>query len=76
MFDQDASAMSEGEEAEEPEREQEKLGVQGGKKAGPLRRGATGGAAEGERRVLEGLRRLWRQEYIGAVSVHSYAGGA
>ena len=53
--------MSEGEGAEETEREQEKLGLRGGRKAGPLRRGhsgcwrgrrggtaGTGGAAEAE----------------------------
>ena len=59
MFDQDEAAMSEGEGAGETEREQEKLGLRGGRKAGPLRRGhigywrghrgataGTGGAAE------------------------------
>ena len=30
---------------------------------------------EGPQRVLEGLQRLWRQECIGAFSVHSDAGG-
>ena len=34
--------MSEGEGAEETEREQEKLGLRGGRKAGPLRRGDSG----------------------------------
>ena len=34
--------MSEGEEAEETERKQEKLGLRGGRKAGPLRRGHGG----------------------------------
>ena len=48
--------MLEGEGAEETEREQEKLRLRGGRKAGPLRRGTAGaaGAAEGERQVLEG----------------------
>ena len=37
----------------------------------------AGGGAEGERRVLEGLRRLQRQECTGAFSVHVHrdAGG-
>ena len=34
--------MSEGEGAEETEREQEKLGLRGGRKAGPLGRGHRG----------------------------------
>ena len=34
--------MSEGEGAGETEREQEKLGLRGGRKAGPLRRGDSG----------------------------------
>ena len=41
------------------------LGLRGGRKAGPLRMGHRGcwrGAAEGERLVLEGLRRLRGQE--------------
>ena len=59
MFDQDYAAMSAGEGAEEIEREQNKLGLRGGRKAGPLRRGhsrhwrgrregtaGTGGGAE------------------------------
>ena len=48
LFDQDEAAMSEVEGAEETEREQEKLGLQGGRKARPLRRcwrGRRGGAA-------------------------------
>jgi len=48
LFDQDEAAMSEGEGAEETEREQEKLGLRGGRKAGSLRRGAQ--------QVLEGRR--------------------
>ena len=35
----------------------------------------TGGAEEGEHWVLMGLQRLPRQEYVGAFSVHSNAGG-
>ena len=42
MFDQDEAAMSEGEGAEETERGQEKLGLRGRKKAGPVRRGDSG----------------------------------
>ena len=37
MFDLDEAAMSEGEGAEETERDQEKLGLRRGRKAGPLR---------------------------------------
>ena len=56
--------------AREVEREREKLGLQGGRTAEPLRVGTagTGGAAEGAQQELEGL---WRQEYIGAFSVYS-----
>ena len=50
-------------------REQEKVGPGGRGTAG------AGGRTEGGRRVLEGLRRLWRQECIGAFSVYSDAGG-
>ena len=86
MFDQDEAAISEGQEVEETEREQERrksgpLGEGtsrplGEGTAGPLGEGTSGagGAAEGERRVLEGLRMLRRQECIGAFSVHSDAG--
>ena len=42
MFDQDEAAMSEREGAEETEREQEKLGLRGGRTAWPLRRGRRG----------------------------------
>ena len=42
MFDQDETAMSDREGAEETEREQEKLSLLGGRKAGPLRRGDSG----------------------------------
>ena len=46
-----------------------KLGPCGGGTAG------TGGAAEREQQALEELWRLKRQECIGALSVHSGAGG-
>ena len=62
MFGQNEAAMSEGEGAEEIERDQKKRGLRGGREAG--------GAAEGNRR-LKGLRRFRRQECIGAFSVHS-----
>ena len=70
MTDQDEAAGSAREEAREAEREREKLGLRGGRKAGPLRRGDSGygGAAEGGQRELEGLRRL---KCIGAFSVYS-----
>ena len=42
MIDQDEAARSVGEGAKETEREQEKLGLQIGKKAGPLKRGDNG----------------------------------
>ena len=73
----DEAAISEEEGLEETEREQEKLGLRGGRQAGTLRRGdsGAGGAAEGGQRVLEELRRLQRQECIGVFIVHSDAGG-
>ena len=52
--------------AKETERAQEKLGLRAGRKVGPLRRGTAGGGV--------GYWRLWRQECIGAFSVHSDAG--
>ena len=69
--------MSEGEGAEETEREPEKLGLRGGKKAGTIMRGGIGHwrGCRGERQVPEGLPKLWRQECIGTFSVHSDAGG-
>ena len=42
LFDQDEAAMSEGKGPEETEREQEKLGIRGRRKSGPLRRGHSG----------------------------------
>ena len=42
LFDQDEAAMSEEEGAEETEKEQDKLGLRGGRKAGPLQRGDSG----------------------------------
>ena len=63
--------MSEGEVAEETEREPEKLGLRGGRRAGPLRMGDSGcwrGRRGGMAR-LEGPRRLRSQECIGAFSV-------
>ena len=58
--------MAEGEGAEETEREQEKLDLRGGRKAGPLSRGDSRcwRGCRGERQVQEGLRRLQRQECI------------
>ena len=41
LIDQDKAARSSGEGAKETEREQEKLGLRGGRKAGPLRRGGS-----------------------------------
>ena len=62
--------MSEGEGAEETEREKEKQGLRGGRKAGPPERESRyWRGCRGERQVLEGLRRLRRQECIGAFSV-------
>ena len=48
-----------------------------GRKFGPWGGGTAGagGAAEGEHQVLKRLWRLWRQQCIGAFSVHSDAGG-
>ena len=42
MIDQDKAARSAGEGAKEAEREQVKLGLRRGRKAGPLRRGDSG----------------------------------
>ena len=67
--------QKEGAEASERESKRSWASEKEGK-LGPLVGGTTGaaGAAEGECRVLEGLQRLWRQECIGAFSVHSDAG--
>ena len=67
MIDQDEAARPAGEEAKETQREQVKVGLQGGRKAGPLRRGGSGywrgcrggqwvlGGCTAEIAVLEGL---------------------
>ena len=65
-IDQDKAAKSTGLGAKETEREQEN---------GPPRREESWAPDEWGQRVLEGLRRLWRQECIDAFGVHSNASG-